>query len=39
MGIKGEIVLPPGLSGTFVWCGKIIALHEGGQEIIVKGEY
>jgi alpha-L-rhamnosidase len=38
-GLKGEIVLPPGLSGTFVWGGKIIALHEGRQEIIVKGEY
>jgi hypothetical protein len=32
-GILGEITLPPGLSGVFIWHGKEIALHAGTQNI------
>ena len=32
-GVKGSISLPEGLTGEFVWNGKIIALKPGRQEI------
>ena len=32
-GISGEVVLPEGLSGTFVWQGKEVPLHPGKQAI------
>ncbi len=32
-GIKGEIILPEGLSGEFLWEGKEIVLDSGKQEI------
>lgn len=35
-GLRGSIVLPPGLSGTIVWNNKTIKLHEGLQEILIE---
>jgi hypothetical protein len=32
-GIKGEINLPPGLTGKFVWAGKEVFLNQGFQKI------
>ncbi len=32
-GIKGEITLPSGVGGRFVWEGKEVLLHEGRQEV------
>jgi hypothetical protein len=31
--IKGEIILPEKLTGTFIWNGKEIQLHGGVQEV------
>jgi hypothetical protein len=35
-GLKGEITLPNGLTGTFVWHGKTISLKEGTQKVEVR---
>lgn len=35
-GIQGEIVLPKGLTGKFIWNRKEIILKEGKQEVILK---
>ena len=32
-GVKGEITLPSGVGGRFVWEGKEVVLHEGRQEV------
>jgi hypothetical protein len=32
-GIRAEVVLPEGLSGTFLWEGRRVALHPGRQTI------
>jgi hypothetical protein len=37
-GIEGEIELPPGLSGRFIWQGRILPLQPGRQTVsIVSG--
>ena len=33
-GVEGEITLPPGLTGTFVWDGKEVLLRSGTQVIV-----
>jgi hypothetical protein len=37
-GIEGEIVLPPGLSGNFLWQGRVVPLHPGRQPIRLDDE-
>jgi hypothetical protein len=32
-GVRGEVTLPAGLTGTFVWYGRSVPLHAGRQEI------
>jgi hypothetical protein len=32
-GVRGEIVLPPGLAGSFEWVGRRLALRPGRQEV------
>jgi hypothetical protein len=32
-GVRAEITLPPGLSGTFAWGGREVALHAGRQSL------
>jgi hypothetical protein len=32
-GVRGEITLPPGLNGSFVWQGKTLPLQPGVQKI------
>ncbi len=36
-GIEGEITLPPGLSGEFLWPGSTLALHPGSQAVKIGG--
>ena len=35
-GVRGEVVLPPGLSGSFEWAGRRLALRPGRQEVTLE---
>ena len=36
VGVRGEVVLPPGLSGSFEWAGRRLALRPGRQEVALE---